>query len=57
MPRGFALPTDFTVDATEPTQIWVPVRFNMKELSHGNHGYYGARRSGAARPLRARPPS
>jgi predicted permease len=42
MPRGFALPTDFTVDATEPTQIWVPVRFDMKELSHGNHGYYGA---------------
>ena len=24
MPRGFALPTDFTVDAAEPSQVWIP---------------------------------
>jgi putative ABC transport system permease protein len=44
MPRGFALPTDFTVDAAEPSQIWTPLQLDMKELSHGNHGYYGAAR-------------
>ena len=42
MPRGFALPTDFTVDASEPSQVWIPVQFDPKELSHGNHGYYAA---------------
>ena len=42
MPRGFALPTDFTVRASEPSQIFVPVQFDPKELSHGNHGLYAA---------------
>ena len=42
MPRGFALPTDFTVRTAEPTQVFVPVQFDPKELSHGNHGYYAA---------------
>jgi len=42
MPRGFALPTDFTVSAAEPSQVFVPVQFDPKELSHGNHGYYAA---------------
>jgi len=42
MPRGFQLPTDFTVAAAEPTQIWIPLQIDMKDLSHGNHGYYGA---------------
>jgi putative ABC transport system permease protein len=42
MPRGFALPTDFTVDANEPSQLWIPVQFDPSELSHGNHGYYAA---------------
>ncbi len=42
MPRGFALPTDFTVDASEPSQVWIPVQFDPKEMSHGNHGYYAA---------------
>ena len=42
MPRGFALPTDFTVDANEPSQVWIPVQFDPAELSHGNHGYYAA---------------
>jgi predicted permease len=42
MPRGFALPTDFTVRAAEPSQVFVPVQFDPKELSHGNHGFYAA---------------
>ncbi|MEP6993473.1 MAG: ABC transporter permease [Acidobacteriota bacterium] len=42
MPRGFALPTDFTEDAAEPTQAFVPLQTDPAELSHGNHGYYGA---------------
>ncbi len=42
MPRGFALPTDYTVNATEPSQVWIPVQFDPKDLSHGNHGYYAA---------------
>ena len=54
MPRGFALPTDFTVDAAEPSQIWIPLQIDMKELSHGNHGYYGAARlARGATPARA----
>jgi putative ABC transport system permease protein len=44
MPRGFALPTDFTVAAAEPSQVWIPVQFDPAELSHGNHGYYAAAR-------------
>ncbi|HTY42271.1 MAG TPA: ABC transporter permease [Thermoanaerobaculia bacterium] len=42
MPKGFALPTDFTVASAEPSQVWIPVRFDPAQLSHGNHGYYGA---------------
>ena len=44
MPRGFALPTDYTASAAEPSQVWIPVQFDPKELSHGNHGYYAAAR-------------
>lgn len=44
MPRGFALPTDFTVDAAEPSQIWIPVQIDPGELTHGSHGYYAAAR-------------
>jgi predicted permease len=42
MPRGFALPTDYTVSAAEPSQVWIPIQFDPKDLSHGNHGYYAA---------------
>ncbi len=42
MPRGFALPTDFTVDAAEPKQIYVPLQIDPAQASHGNHGYYAA---------------
>jgi predicted permease len=42
MPDGFRLPTDFTEDAAEPTELWRPVQFDMANLNRGSHGYYGA---------------
>lgn len=42
MPNGFRLPTDFTVDAAEPTQLWRPLQMDMQNLQRGNHGYYSA---------------
>jgi predicted permease len=43
MPPGFALPTDFTEDAAEPTQLYVPRAPEAEELTEfGNHGDYGA---------------
>jgi predicted permease len=42
MPKGFKLPTDFTADAAEPTQLWRPFQMNMQSLTRGNHGYYAA---------------
>jgi predicted permease len=44
MPRGFALPTDFTVDADSPSQIWIPAQLDPASTDHGNHGYYAAAR-------------
>ena len=42
MPDGFKLPTDFTVEAAEPTQLWRPFQMNMQQLVRGSHGYYAA---------------
>jgi putative ABC transport system permease protein len=42
MPEGFKLPTDFTIDAAEPTQLWRPFQMNMQNLVRGSHGYYAA---------------
>jgi predicted permease len=42
MPRGFALPTDFTEDAAEPTQVYIPDQVDFAQGDHGNHGYYAA---------------
>lgn len=42
MPDGFRLPTDFTEDAAEPTELWRAVQFDMANLNRGNHGFYGA---------------
>ena len=42
MPEGFRLPTDFTVDAAEPTQLWRPLQLDEQNLTRGNHGYYAA---------------
>ena len=40
MPDGFRLPTDFTDDAAEPTQLWRPIQWDMANLTRGNHGFY-----------------
>src|SRR5262245_49801435 len=42
MPEGFKLPTDFTADAAEPTQMWRPFQMNTQQLTRGSHGYYAA---------------
>ncbi|MEW6322342.1 MAG: ABC transporter permease [Acidobacteriota bacterium] len=42
MPPGFRLPTDFTVDAAEPTQLWRPLQIDPASTVRGSHGYYGA---------------
>ncbi len=42
MPEGFRLPTDFTDDAAEPTQMWRPIQWDMNNLVRGNHGFFGA---------------
>ena len=41
MPDGFRLPTDFTEDAAEPTQLYRPIAWDLTQLSR-NHGYYAA---------------
>jgi predicted permease len=42
MPDGFRLPTDFNVDAAEPTQLWRPLQIDSTNLNRGNHGFYAA---------------
>ena len=42
MPRGFALPTDYTLSAAEPSQVWIPLQIDPAEISHGSHGLYAA---------------
>lgn len=42
MPEGFRLPTDFTVDAAEPTQLWRPLQVDSTNLNRGNHGLHAA---------------
>ena len=42
MPEGFRLPTDFTDDAAEPTQMWRPIQWDMNNLIRGSHGFFGA---------------
>ena len=41
MPEGFRLPTDFTDDAAEPTQLWRPQQIDEQNLDR-NHGLFGA---------------
>ena len=40
MPKGFRLPTDFTADAAEPTELWRP--FRMGRANRGAHTLYAA---------------
>ena len=44
MPPGFALPTDFTEDAAEPTQSRSAGADEDDLTQFGNHGDYGAAR-------------
>ena len=40
MPEGFRLPTDFTADAAEPTELWRP--FRLARASRSAHTLYAA---------------
>ncbi len=40
MPSGFRLPTDFTTDAAEPTDLWRPLR--LGNLTRTVHNFYAA---------------
>ena len=42
MPKDFQLPTDYVVDAEEPTQIWLPYLLNAQ--NRGSHGLHAAAR-------------
>jgi len=42
MPEGFRLPTDFTDDAVEPTQLWRPQQMDEADLQCGSHGLFAA---------------
>jgi len=42
MPRGFVLPTDYVIDAEEPTELWLPVE--LDPMDRGNHGLYAVAR-------------
>jgi putative ABC transport system permease protein len=44
MPRGFRLPTDYTDDAAEPTELWMPLGIDPAQAQRGNHGLFGAGR-------------
>jgi putative ABC transport system permease protein len=39
MPEGFRLPTDFTADTADPTQLWRPLRLGPT-LNRANHAFY-----------------
>jgi len=39
---GFRLPTDFSVDAAEPSELWIPLRMNTASPERGSHGLYAA---------------
>jgi putative ABC transport system permease protein len=42
MPQGFRLPTDFTEEAAEPTELWRPLQIDEADAERGSHGYFGA---------------
>ncbi|MEZ5317475.1 MAG: ABC transporter permease [Vicinamibacterales bacterium] len=44
MPKGFRLPTDFGVDAAEPTELWQPVSITPANAQRGSHYLYAAAR-------------
>lgn len=42
MPPGFRLPTDFTEEAAEPSQLWRPLQIDEQHTSRGSHGFFAA---------------
>lgn len=42
MPDGFRLPTDFTDNAAEPTQLWRPMQWDPANLVRDSHSYFAA---------------
>jgi len=42
MPKSFQLPTDYVVDAEEPTRLWAPLQ--LVPANRGNHGNYAVAR-------------
>ena len=44
MGPDFRLPTDYGVDATEPTSLWTPYQLDLSPTDRGNHGLYAAAR-------------
>jgi putative ABC transport system permease protein len=42
MPPGFRLPTDFTEEAAEPTELWRALQIDERQAERGNHGYFAA---------------
>ena len=45
MPRDFQLPTDYVIDAEEPTQLWFPLKLDA--TNRGSHGLLAAARLAA----------
>ena len=42
MPKDFRLPTDFSEDFEEPTELWVPLVLDPDPNDRGNHSFYAA---------------
>ncbi len=42
MPKHFQLPTDYVIDAEEPTQLWLP--YQLQPQNRGSHGLHAAAR-------------
>jgi putative ABC transport system permease protein len=42
MPAGFQLPTDYGEDASQPTELWVPLAIDPAEVERNSHGLYAA---------------
>jgi putative ABC transport system permease protein len=42
MPQGFRLPTDFTEEAAEPTELWRALQIDEATAERGSHGLFGA---------------
>ena len=42
MPKDFRLPTDFSEDFEEPTELWIPLVLDPDPNDRGNHSFYAA---------------